>query len=317
MRVLEPYGRQIVPGLRQSLAGQAGALVLCDSFTPSSPAEPAHGMLVAQVAGQQGFQGKLVALKFEDELDPQQQQGLQQLGRHVQGWGEAQQPAVVRQELYESILSTRLNTLHTATQRLLAVAESGARNVALNLSLGSTPALCVSAVLDMCSQPETAEQAQEQLAKAFATENQEDVHAGLVHLALQTSGDERLIQAREQFAHAVRDLESNHNSVIVAAGNDGAIGKRLACTFPAEFIRSDLVTPETTVVGALENDAPAPYNGDPTSVTVFAPGSAYIAQLKQTIHGTSFASPRVAALMATLHGQFPDLDSAAIEARLS
>lgn len=300
MRPLDSFGQRLLPGLRKALHEQPGALVLCDRFEGPS----AHGQLVAQVARQQGFAGKIVVVPFEDPDDP----GQQRLGELVEAWGTAPEGTSVRANLAEAMLCTRLNAVQAATQRLLAVTEAGARNVAVNLSLGSTPALCVSAVLAMTQDPATAQQATEQLNLAFGA----DIHAGLVQLAGETTRDPRLVEARRDFAEAVRTLESGHNSVVLAAGNDGAAARSLSCPIPAGFTLSDLVTPETTVVGALEGGKPALYNGE--GAAVFSPGGFRLGQ--EEVHGTSFAAPVVAAAMASLHGQFPGLASHQVEGRL-
>jgi hypothetical protein len=292
---LESFGQRLLPGLRQALKDQPGALVLCDRFEGPS----AHGGLVAQVARQNGFTGKLVALPFEDSGDPRQDE----IARLVQAWGDAETPPEIRAHLSESMVLTRVSAVHSATQRLLAVTEAGARNVAINFSLGSTPAMCVAAILAMAQDPATSEQAGGQLRKAFG----EDFRAGLVDLAGQATHDPRLQEARQEFAQAVRAFEVNHNSVVVAAGNDG----KMAEWAPA-FALSDLVTPETTVVGALEGGKPAPYNGE--SCTMLAPGGFLVG--REEVHGTSFAAPVVAAAMATVHGQARDANSAAVEASL-
>lgn len=276
---------------------QPGALVLCDSFEGPS----AHGQLVAQVARQQGFAGKIVALPFEDPDDPSHRR----LGELVEAWGTASEGASVRANLAEAMLCTRLQAVKAATQRLLTVTEAGARNVAVNLSLGSTPALCVSAVLAMTQDPSTAQQASQQLKLAFGPE----VHTGLVQMAQETTRDARLVEARQQFAEAVSTLESGHNSVVLAAGNDGGVARSLSCPIPEGFTLSDLVTAETTVVGALEGGQPASYNG--AGAKVFAPGAFVLG--KEVVHGTSFAAPVIAAAMASLHGHFPELPSDQVE----
>lgn len=295
MRPLDSFGQRLLPGLRQALKEQPGALVLCDSFEGPS----AHGAFVAQVARQQGFKGQLVALPFEDPDDS----GQAEIGRLVQAWGEAQEPEAIRNHLSESMVLTRLSAVHSATQRLLAVTEAGARNVALNFSLGSTPALCVAAVLAMTQDPASSQQAVGQLRKALGS----DFRAGLVELASQTSRDPRLLEARRQFAEAVRTFEAGQNSVVVAAGNDGVMKD-----WAAGFALSDLVTPETTVVGALEGGRPAAYNGD--AATVLAPGGFLVAG--QEVHGTSFAAPVVAAAMASAHGRDSRATSDEVEAGL-
>ena len=186
MRPLDSFGQRLLPGLRQALQDQPGALVLCDSFEGPS----AHGSLVAQVARQQGFAGKLVAVPFEDPNDPLQSE----IQQRVQAWGEADTSEQIRANLAESMVLTRLMAVRGATQRLLAVAQAGARDVAVNLSLGSSPAMCVAAVLAMSEDPA----ATAQLQKAFG----QDFRPGLVELATQTTGDERLQAERQEFAQA-------------------------------------------------------------------------------------------------------------------
>ncbi len=295
MRTLDSLGQRLLPGLRQALKEQPGSLVLCDSFEGSG----AHGSLVAQVARQQGFTGQLLAVPFEDPADSRQAE----LGALVEAWGTAENPEEIRHHLAESMVATRLMALNSATQRLLAVSEAGARNVAMNFSVGSTPALCVAAVLGMVEDPGSSEQATVQLNKAFGA----DYPKGLVEMASQTTHDPRLQAARQEFAQAVRDFEADHNSVVVAAGNDG----KMAGWAPG-FTLSDLVTPETTVVGALGGGKPAVYNG--AGSTLLAQGGYLVAG--QEIHGTSFAAPSVAAAMASAHGRSPLASSAEIEAGL-
>lgn len=293
MRTLGDYGQRLAAGLK---GVRPGSLILCDTFAGPD----AHGKWAAQVARQEGFSGPLVAVNFADPQDPGWVRGQDELAEHINGWGEAHDGAAVRQQLYEAMVTTRVNLLTTATDRLLAVAEAGARQVALNLSLGSTPAMCVMEVLGMCASPEIGQQAQAQLAKAFG----EEVNAGLVATAAATSQDDRLAAARAEFAASVARVEEGHNSVVVAAGNDGNVASRLGVEVPEGFTRSDFVTPDVTVVGALEEGQRAIYTGDPASVDVWASG-----QAAPGVNGTSFAAPRVAAGMATRHGEDAGLSS--------
>lgn len=295
MRPLDCFGQRLLPGLRQALTDRPGALVLCDSF--AGPDD--HGSLVAQVARQQGFGGELVAVPFEDPADPL----LARLGELVEAWGTAEKSAEIRHYLAESMVVTRLLALNSATQRLLAVAEAGARHVAVNFSVGSTPAVCLAAVLAMVEDPGSSQQAEFQLNKAFGAEYQ----TGLVKLASETTQDPRLQAARQEFAEVVRQFEAGSNSVVVAAGNDGKMAG-----LADGFTLSDLVTPETTVVGALEGGRPAAYNG--AGSTVLAAGGYLVAG--QEVHGTSFAAPVVAAALATAHARSPAASSNELEAGL-
>lgn len=281
---------------------------MCDQFTPAAAGEPPHGMMVAQVAAQIGFRGKVIAVSFDDDQDPRQQELQGRIGQAVQGWGEADSPAEIQRNLLQSFVATRMAALDTATRRLLALREAGARQCVLNLSVGSSAAMCAAAVLPMLSDP----QAQAQLQRAFG----EEWRSGLMQTAESSTHDDALVLARDQFAAAVHAFEEAGNSVVVAAGNDGNIPAKLGVPAGAAFTRSDLVTPDTTVVGALEGGAVASYTSDPSSVTLFVEGAARIPGLNDSVHGTSFAAPRVSAAMAQLHGQFPTLSSDEIEAKL-
>ena len=260
-------------------------------------------------------------MPFEDERDAQWMEGQSRFQQMVESWGTAQDPAVIRQNLYDSMVQTRVHVLEVTTQRLLTLAEAGARQVALNLSVGSSPSVCLAGILGTAEDP----RAFEQWGKAFGLDVEQlqaghrdstrQLHHQLVEMAVQGSQEERLQAAQRDFADAVAEFESQNNSVVVAAGNDGNFPAHLLCPVPEEFTRSDLITPLTTVVGALQGDQPASYTSHPDSVTVWAPGAFRIGQ--EVVSGTSFAAPQVSAALARLHAQFPDSSSAEVEKKLN
>jgi len=123
---------------------------------------------------------------------------------------------------------------------------------------------------------------------------------------------------------AVRSLadayEGNHNSLVVAAGNQGQLleimeadnGGRTLSTGP-DFFTSVLAVPNATVVGSLAplsdgSLGSADYSSPSPNVDVNAWG-----RLTDGVEGTSFAAPRVAALMQQLHVQNPTATSAQVE----
>ncbi len=312
---LSGYAQQLVAPLREQL--RPGSVVLCDQFKKGG-----HGHLVAQVAAQSSSRPiPIIAIPFEDERDPDYRVGQQRLAEQVENWGTAEQPEVVRQSLYECMLLTRLKAVELATQRLVTLHEAAAQQVVLNFSLGSNAAMCVAAVLAMGQDP----RAIQQWAKAFGVEPGQlkaeqpqawkSVHSGLVELANRSSRDERLVEAQQKFRSAVRQFEDAGNSLVIAAGNDGQFPSQLKCEVPADFTCSDLITPEVTVVGALENGQAAAYTSHPASVTAWAPGAIQLGN--ELVRGTSFAAPQVSVALAQLHGQHPEWSSAQVEQALN
>lgn len=262
------------------------ALVLCDDFRIQ--AGSTHGQWVARVARGAGYQGDLIAVHCESDNQAEVDECVQQ-------WGQAQEPELIRQGLYQTVLKTRLGAVRAATESLKSLGP--AQQVVVNFSLGSSPAMAVAALLAM------GPEAHAQFARAFGSE----FAAGLVELANSTSLDPALLQSRQQFATEVSRFESAHNSVVIAAGNDGELAQKLHGRLPAGWDRSDLVTPETTVVGAQGSG----YTSCPESVTHWAPGKIRMGQ--ELLVGTSFAAPQIAAALAQLHQQHENASSRELE----
>jgi hypothetical protein len=138
-------------------------------------------------------------------------------------------------------------------------------------------------------------------------------------------------KARKQFAAAVHSFEAGRNSVVISAGNAGTVLDQLGQdahghrprSVPADFNRNFLDTPEATMVGATRwfqkdgelKEVVANYNSTNSGNDIYASGSVGLKhQQKADTWGTSFAAPKVAATMATLHRLNPNLTSSQIEA---
>ncbi len=134
--------------------------------------------------------------------------------------------------------------------------------------------------------------------------------------------------SRKRYDRAVQSFEARSNSVVVSAGNDGSILDELsksnggfALTVPKDFSQNVLENNAVTSVGATQRSPwkgsgveRADYSSKSEGVDVYAAGGLGLYDNGgQEVVGTSFAAPRVAAVMAELHRQYPGASSARIE----
>lgn len=143
--------------------------------------------------------------------------------------------------------------------------------------------------------------------------------------------DAEVTKAEKTFATAVGRFESQKNSVVISSGNEGDIQEQMqkdahgyqAKGLPKDFETNYLDTPNATMVGATRwfktsagpQERVAAYSNVNSGVDIYASGSL---DLKKDgkgadTFGTSFAAPRVAAMMASLHKANPNMSSAQIE----
>lgn len=134
------------------------------------------------------------------------------------------------------------------------------------------------------------------------------------------AGDDPMVkEARTLYSKIVDDYESRNNSVVVSAGNDGGLlglmredngGRELSTA--KGFYDNPLAVPNVTTVGALHGTpggvVVAPYSSPSEQVDVNAWGN-----LRNLKSGTSFAAPRVAAMMQRLHHENPQATSDEIQ----
>jgi len=137
------------------------------------------------------------------------------------------------------------------------------------------------------------------------------------HLA-EANKETRVEKARTRYLEAEDLYTSRYNSVVVASGNSGDLGQDFSAdnggrevTWPDNFFRSDLAGPHATIVGATDFKNGQPQVTDYTSgpeIDLYAHGrSPFLSP------GTSFAAPRVAAVMAQLRAQHPGASREFIE----
>jgi hypothetical protein len=137
----------------------------------------------------------------------------------------------------------------------------------------------------------------------------------LINQVAEAGNDPMMQEGRALYSRLVDEYEARNNSVVVAAGNDGELlgsmredngGRDL--TTPAGFFDNPLAVPNATTVGSLDvtptGVGVAPYSSPSGQVDVHAWGN-----LSSGQSGTSFASPRVGAMMQRLHHENPQATS--------
>jgi hypothetical protein len=245
--------------------------------------------------------------------------------------------------------------LWTAAEEVERVAGSGATHSVLNLSSGTCKAQVCKMLYDLAApawngrSPEAQQNGLavvENLARFFPLDLQQlldpnptvsgperrALQNGLIAVVEQAWNSEpRIEQARQRFSEAVTALESGRNSVVVAAGNEGLIKPLMELDglgplqVPADFERNVLDIEAVTMVGAtviLDGiEGPARYTSGDQEIDIYVSGDKTLGQefddrtgLRNA--GTSMAAPRIGAVMATLHGQHPGLDSHGVESLL-
>lgn len=313
---------------------QPGSLVVLDQFFAPSSGVPTHGNMVTATARGEGFQGPLLELDATFSLQSQTAAKLEAVAAAEQVFQSAQTGGEVRQSLRDLSALKRAYALERSAESLEQLAQSGLRQSAVNLSLGHNAAdetrRLLQRTLDGTQQSGTV---LVQLIRGFCSDPQSLIDerpevngparaqmVGELSEWLQaTTSDPRWQAAKSRYDEAVERLEQNHNSVVVAAGNEGDSAEffRQWCSgqspaSPAGFENNDLSNSQVTVVGAWENGQRADYTSHDGEIDVFAAGNSLLGDDK----GTSFAAPRVAAQLARLHGEDPTLSSFAAQVQL-
>jgi hypothetical protein len=293
-----------------------------------------HGYQVMASAVKDGFRGQVVPLN---------QSGM---GEAASGLNKPGMTAQETRAYVSDYASKRaVGLLNTETGMVNMAQQTGAKNSALNISMGVSPAsissgLYFSSIGDP-SQP--AGPRLQNLATAYGLDidklNSSDpkvagperarLQQGLIGDVSKGIGGPEVARAKRDFATAVGRFESGQNSVVISAGNDGETLKDLkksaygvpVKSVPDNFFTNVLDTPQATMVGATRwfesskglVEKPANYSNKNSGVDVYASGSLAGVPYRPDL-GTSFSAPRVAATMATLHKQNPKMSSAQVEA---
>lgn len=144
----------------------------------------------------------------------------------------------------------------------------------------------------------------------------QDTRAGLAHPEVK--------QAQATYDKAVADLQAQHNSVVVSAGNDqetpkfwGKNAQGNKVKLEAGDFHNPLANSDVTTVGATRwvreveglKERVAEYSNQDPAVDVYASGAVGNGQdvNRMKVDGTSYASPRWAGATATVRGNHPGI----------
>ena len=331
---------QLKLGLTQRAALQTeGSLIIVDRFSPSptpfggSALEVPHGALVQQSAMDTGFRGNLVTSPSDVSFTPQPlERRKYELLMALAEPGLS--PQQTRELLAEQAEVGHRTLLHKNTERLEGLTEAGVRHSAVNFSQGASKASAVESAFNSAISGRESEN----ITRAMGVDPDKIFHKdpkvsvperlrlqqGLTDLISKRIDESTsLKESRAKYQRAVQNFEKNHNSVVVSAGNEGGVADQFAEIAEGQRIRlpvgwqsNVLVTPEVTSVGALKGQQVSSYSNRDPEVDLYADGDVAQQGQQQPAEGTSFAAPRVAAGMAALHRQYPQLSSAQVEAKL-
>lgn len=325
-----------------------GSLLISDLFVSDGPAE-SHGLAVTRAALSVGFEGPLF---YQSAVE----QPLPPLREHFEAGAQLTSadlsPDEVHGALHRFSVGPPLHMLGSGIDEVERAATSLPRNSVLNLSSGTCKAQVVSQLYRAAASAWTALDPQEREGGRCLLRNLAKVEAIDLSKLLAGSAEEsdseknrlqqsiidrvdqswaqepRIERLQQEFARAVSGLESAHNSVVIAAGNEGLIKPGfeyetgLEVQVPEDFEQNVLHGPDTTSVGAtivLDGvEATARYSSLWPGVDLHASGDRQLAMefdpsqgLKNA--GSSLAAPRVGALMSRIHRDHPELDSDQVE----
>jgi hypothetical protein len=309
---------------------QNNALRIVDSFYASGPSDwsPPHGSKVVAAARATGYQGPVVS---EERLRPTQNGVITTNARILLSHGQLP-PEQTLQVLETMVVTPVLGLLVETSQSLERATKAGVHGAVTNFSLGESPASRVEGIYGNVAREwgQGNDFPFQNLARAWNLDFQALTDPDpVINGPVRASFQQHLIDqvqaayhhpilglAQQAFRSRVDAYEANGNSVVVSAGNEGEVLQRLQTDNGGHplrvqegFNRNALATGAVTSVGAQDaNYQIAPYSST-EGVSIYACG-----QLKEST-GTSFAAPRVAAVMAQLHRTHPHWTSAQVEAR--
>lgn len=288
-----------------------------------------HGTQVASIARQTVSHLPVVCVKGEREWWAEKHNFA-----WVQNWNQDRTPEALLQALKQRILTHRKSALESRTEVLRKMAEASVCQSVVNLSSGCGLAGTIAAFLGRTSyDPEDPEERKSALrertllglalgldVERLCCENpnvsrpeKARMFQKLVDLSVEGDSNPELIQAKRAYDQACAGLVANHNSIVVAAGNEQDLPAILSdytgaeLRLPPDFLLNDLTNSHTVAVGATQDSAPgspmAEYSCRYPGVRFFASGQGPHGE------GTSLAAPRIAAVLANIHRDHPDWDS--------
>ena len=325
---------------------ESGALYVDDGFSyPMAGTETTHGVAVSQSARDHGYSGDILASDTASSFTASNTAGAE-LGR-LGG------PQLSQQEAQESLArfgsNSAIDLLTDKTRVLDALGCDDVTGSAVNFSQGVSPANLMETIHRQLN-PQLAEgetltpereayieNLRNNLGTAFSFAGEDlvsedaevqaaarqQLYQGLADTFGQALQSEDVRSAQADFSQAVDDFEANGNSVVISAGNWGQHAEIFSSfagdapiNFPENFTDNVLQADAATMVGATQwlnsgTERVAPYSNPGE---IYAAGGVALGEPGvASASGTSFAAPRIAAIMAELHQQHPNLSSAEIE----
>lgn len=326
---------------------QPGTLYLSDFFQSNGPGDIPHGEIVYRSARQLGFEGEVV--RSEVPENP-----LTRKSRRLDSHLDQRQfsPEEMRQFLSDYSMQCVAGQTQTATQDLRKFLDEGAHHSAINLSRGCSPAQAAEAIYARISpafsagDPVASGLAGRRLAKIApgldskveeltssdpAVRRPARLHlqqklVELVDQAVRT--DPTVKQAQEDYESVVAQLAERKVSVVVAAANSGEVLDHFAADTDGarvqvsdDFWRNRLASDGVVTVGATRmrggQQQVTEYTNYDKGIDFYADGDAYVDHdhpEKLVNYGTSFAAPRLGAVLADTHEKQPDWTNAQVEA---
>lgn len=339
--------RTLLPLEESSGKVPPGSLLISDVFS-SGPSE-SHGIAVTKAAWSVGFSGPV----FYQQAVGRALAPLQEHFKAAEALESSPLSKQTVQAAFRAfVVGPPLHMLESGIDEVDRAYNSQASNSALNLSSGMSKAQVASLLYERSSQAWKSDEPQTSmlgtttllnLAQLFPidlkhlTADDSETTKVARHQFQQTliheidkvwDGDLEIQNQKERFSESVRRFESRRNSVVVAAGNEGLIKPLLemetgqSLEVPSDFEQNVLECEDVTSVGAsiILNgvESPARYSNNFPGIDFYTsgdvtPGFEFDDSQGMGQTGTSLAAPRVSALLAKLHGDFPTLSSSRVE----
>lgn len=323
---------------------EAGSLVIIDTFQDNYVGAD-HGNVAAYAARQHGFRGQI----FAETIGPDTPSVRQSSQDHQWLRAEPRDAAQTRATVESLMRNSQAELLTDVTGDLDKVRQRGLQDSAVNVSYGTHPQLQADNIYRQVRSPlptggmfDSGQiQFSQNILNGYGIDpskfysNDPEVSGPervrlqeqLLAAAQKGAESDQVVDARTDYERAVKELEANNNSVVVSAGNQEQLMDELAqdaggrrATTPAGSKHNVLVNSQVTTVGATRwfnngTERLAGYSTRDPELDIYASGSVGNGENQSQMHtlGTSFAAPRVAAAMATLHGNHPGMPSSAVE----
>lgn len=323
----------------QVQAPQPGSLYLSDFFETHSEDFIPHGETVARSAQQLGFRGAVVRHEVPENQDTH-------LAHKFDVYLDQRQftPDEMKDLLRNYTSQCQVGQMQSATQDLKMWLDQGVHHSAVNLSRGCGQAQVVDAIYHKVSPAFSATdpvgqiKARQRLAKmapglglnpadltssdpAVSRPARLQFQQRLVDLVDEASRQSpKLAQAQADYDATVARLAEQKVSVVVAAANSGQILAEMAADVDGQSVRvSDnfwnnrMASAGVVTVGGTSQGvgglSVADYTNRDGGIDFYADGDARVDPKnpeRLVNYGTSFATPRIGAVLAELHRQHPD-----------